>query len=84
MTVTAVPRGGAVLWFRAQLLGNVSDDVLDRRDIILFVVTRGVVALVENGAQLLCLVSGCLKRPHWSRADSDEVLTVVYAIDENE
>jgi hypothetical protein len=65
------------------LLGNVSDHVLDGRDIILFVVPRGVVALVQNGAQLLCPVSRCFKRPHWSRAYSDEVLTVITAIDEN-
>jgi hypothetical protein len=38
------------LWIRAQLLGDVLDEVFDRRDIILFLVTRGVITLVENGA----------------------------------
>ena len=66
------------------MLGDVSDDVLDRRDIILFVVTRGVVALVDNGAQLLCSVSGGLERPYRSLTDPDEVLTVINAVDENE
>jgi hypothetical protein len=66
------------------VLGNVLDEPLDRRDIIQFVIIRGVVALVENGAQLLRSVAGCLKRPYRSLADPDEVLTVSNAVDENE
>ena len=36
--------------FVLQLLGDILDEVFDRRDIILFLVTRGVITLVENGA----------------------------------
>jgi hypothetical protein len=66
------------------VLRDESDDALDRRDSVLFLVARWVAALVKNGPQLLCPLSGCLKRPRWSFADSDEMLTVVKAIDEDE
>ncbi len=51
------------LWVGLQVLSDVSEDVLDRPDIVLSVVKRGVLALVENGAQLLSPVAGCLKGP---------------------
>jgi hypothetical protein len=47
--ITAQCRNAAQLWIRLQVLGDVLNKVLDRRDIILFLVKRGLVALVENG-----------------------------------
>lgn len=62
---------------------NVLDDVLDSTNIVAFaIVARWVAPLVDDGAQRLCPVSGCLQRPHWRLANSEEMLAVVNAIDE--
>jgi hypothetical protein len=49
LAMFAAQRVNSNLWLGLQVLGDVSDDVLDWRDIVLLVVTRRVVVLVENG-----------------------------------
>jgi hypothetical protein len=44
---------------RSQILGDVSYDILDRSELIAFVVARWIAALVDDGAQLLRPASGC-------------------------
>jgi hypothetical protein len=79
-----------MIWFWAQLLGDVSDDVLDGPNVafvidgpnlIAFVIVDlWVAALVDDGAQFLRPLAGCLKRPHRTLANSHEALTDVDAV----
>jgi len=67
------------------LLGNVSDNILDGPHLILFtIMVCRIAALVDDGAQLFCPLTSCLKRPYRRFANSDEALTITNAIDEDE
>jgi hypothetical protein len=60
------------------------DDVLDRRDIIFLWYRAGSSPWLRIERSFFALPRAPLKRSHLSRADSDEVLTVITAIDEDE
>jgi hypothetical protein len=67
------------------MFGDVSHNIFDRINPVGFAkVARGVVALVDNGAELARPFSSRLKRPDWRFPNSYKTLTVVYAVHKKE
>src|SRR5262249_13026918 len=85
---TCCPRPSSYSRFSAQLLSDVSDDVLDGPNLVGFIIDGPkiiafltvdvwVAALVDDGTQFFRPLAGCFKRPHRTAANSDEALSVV-------
>jgi hypothetical protein len=89
------PRPSSYSRFSAELFSDVSDDVLDGPNLVgciidgpnliaFLIVDSRVAALVDDGTQFFRSLAGYFKRPHRTLSDSDEALTSVNTIDENE
>jgi len=71
--------------FRRRVLGDVSEEFLERRDpAAVAFIADGVAALVDDSAQLPGPVSSRLERPPRRAANSNEALATVNSIHENE
>ena len=64
---------------------NLVSCIIDGPNLIAFlIVDLWVAALVDDGTQFFRPLAGCFKRPHRTLSNSDEALTSVNTIDENE